>query len=426
MTNASDEAAAALRERYGDDGLVFPAYGDACVADVPHGGLSLLSDDFDDRLPAGALDGLGDVDTVVVALLDGFGYDHWRRLGSELPLIQAMEDVGTVTPLTSIYPSETAAAITTFTTALVPADHGLLGWHQYLESAGISIQTLPFATEDGIPVRDRHPLADPSDLFDGGTLYPEAAEAGIESHVVQPSTVAEGAYSKLTNAGAAVHPGWNQVDMAHDVREVVAGADGPTYVYWYLPEVDTISHRTGPGTPRYDAQVRHLTEAIRTEFVDRHDPGVAEDTALLVTADHGQIGVDPAETGDLDREDVWELLARGDDGEPIPPVGGPRNVQFHTKPGATADLRALLEREFGAVTFTESEYRERGLFGRTPDGTPVDTGPTFERRAPDLVAVHPDRCLWHRADDKLGVHGGLSPEEMIVPLAAARVSDLQG
>lgn len=425
MEDPASGAGAELRRQYEEDGFLYPAYGDRCFADVPESALSLLSDGFHRGLPASALAGLDDVETVVVALLDGFGLDQWSRLADRLPLVRAFQSGGTVTPLTSIYPSETAAAVTTMATGLLPAQHGLLGWYQYLESVGEPVQPLPFTTVNGTPVQERHPAADPSELFDGEPVYLAAADDGIESHVVQSADVAEGAYSRLTSAGATTHAGWNAVDMALDVRDVVAGADEPTYVYLYLPNVDTIAHRTGPGIDRYDAQVRLVTEALRTGFVESLDPETAAETALLVTADHGHLQVDPAGNPELDRPDVWELLRRGDDGEPVPPVGSPRNVQFHVRPGRVDELRNLLEGEFDVVTFTEAEYRERGLFGRDADGKPVDTGVTFDRRAPDLVAVHRDRHLWHEHDDKRGVHGGLSHAEMLVPFAAGRVSDLQ-
>ena len=120
---------------------------------------------------------------------------------------------------------------------------------------------------------------------------------------------------------------------------------------------------------------------------------------------------------------MQDCLARGADGEPIPPQGGPRNVQFHVRDGRVDDLREHVEAaaDGDVLTFTEDEYRERGLFGSNH----AEPGETFERRAPDLLAVHREGQMWHETDDKTGVHGGMTPAEMLVPLGVARASDLR-
>ena len=413
-----------LRAEYEADGYVYPAYGDRCFADVTESALSLLAPAFDRGLPDAALDGLlgGGVENVVLLVVDGFGLDQWERLRADLPLLARFDDAGAVTPLTSTYPSETAAAITTLHTGLLPAEHGLLGWHQYLDGVGESVQTLPFLLEDGTPVREEYPLADPRELFDGESIYGAAEAAGVDTHVTQPEAIAGSASSKLMTAGAETHGYWNVADMAVTVRDAVAAGDEPTHVTAYVPNVDTVSHWTGTGTDRYDAQVRMVTEAFRAGFVDALDAETADRTAVLVTADHGHTNVDQSVAVDLSVPEVRDCLARGDDGDPIPPVGGPRNVQFHVRDGRVEELRERLETAAGGDvrTFSESEYRDFGLFG----GDDVDAGGTFERRAPDLLAVHRDSSMWYEPDEKIGVHGGMTPAEMLVPFAAGRVSDL--
>lgn len=414
-----------LREAYEEDGYVFPAYRDRSFADAPESALSLLSSAFPRNIPDDAFGDLlgGDIENVVLLVVDGFGLDQWTRLREDLPLLDAFETDGTVTPLTSTYPSETAAAITTLHTGLLPAEHGLLGWHQYLDSIGESIQTLPYLLEDGTPVQDEYPLANPRELFDGDAIYGAAEAAGVDTHVTQPAQIAGSISSELTTEGAETHGYWNVADMAVSLRDIVADGEGMTHVTAYVPNVDTISHRTGTASDRYDAQARMVTEAIRTGFVDNLDAETAEKTALLVTADHGHTNVGPGVAVDLSVPEVQDCLARGDDGEPIPPQGGPRNVQFHVTDGRVEELRNYIEGESGddVLTFSEGEYRERGLFGSNH----AEPGETFERRAPDLLAVHREGVMWHESDDNIGVHGGMTPEEMFVPFGTARASELQ-
>jgi hypothetical protein len=418
MTDSDD-----LRSAYEMGGYLFPAYGDRCFADVTESALSLLSDEFERALPDSAFGDLldGDIDRIVLLVLDGFGMDQWNRLTDELPFIHALEDRGTVTPLTSVYPSETAAAITTLHTGLLPAEHGLLGWHQYFEGVEKSIQTLPFLLEDGTPIHDDDPLANPRELFAGEAIYGDAEAAGIDTHAAQPEHIADSASSRLTTAGAETNAYWNVADMAVTVKDTLETADAPTHVTAYVSNVDHIAHVTGTAADRYDAQVRMVTEAVREGLVEGLDIETAERTALLVTADHGHTNVDQSDAVDLDVPAVQDTLERDDDDEPIPPVGGPRNVQFHVQDGRVEELRNFLERNLDVLTFDREEYTERGLFGEAQ----AETSETFERRAPDLVAVHRETAMWYHDDDKIGVHGGMTAEEMLVPFAAARVSELQ-
>ena len=418
MTDSAD-----LLTQYEEDGFVFPAYGDRCFADVTESALSLLADEFDRGIPDDAFGELldDDIENVVLLVLDGLGMDQWTRLDDELPFLREFEESGKVSRLTSVYPSETAAAITTLHTGLLPAEHGLLGWHQYFEGAGDSIQTLPFLLEDGTPIHDAEPLANARELFEGDAIYGDAAAAGIDAHAAQPEHIANSASSQLTTAGAETIAYWNVADMAVTVRDTLAAADGPTHVTAYVPNVDSISHVTGTDTDRYDAQVRMVTEAVRTGLVESLDAELAAKTALLVTADHGHTNVDQAEQVDLSVPEVQDTLATDDDGDPIPPLGGPRNVQFHVEDGRIGELRTYLETNYDVLTLDRAEYTERGLFGEHH----ADPSETFERRSPDLVAVHRETVMWHHGDDKIGVHGGMTAEEMLVPFAAARVSDLQ-
>lgn len=141
-----------LPGRVAEDGYFFPDYDGYCLANVPETLLSLLDDRFEHRLPADVLDGVDtDVSQVVVVLLDGLGWDQWRRDVDYAPLLDAFENRGTVAPLTSVYPSETAAAITTFHSGRSPSEHGLLGWFQYVEAYDAILQTLPFTTLDDEP-----------------------------------------------------------------------------------------------------------------------------------------------------------------------------------------------------------------------------------------------------------------------------------
>jgi len=102
------------------------------------------------------------------------------------------------------------------------------------------------------------------------------------------------------------------------------------------------------------------------------------------------------------------------------PTGENRLPYLYARPGQTAAVEEYLERTWpGAFTTLPSSHAlEAGLFG---PGTP---SPRTRDRLGDLTVItHQDAYLWWAAKDNplIGRHGGVSQEEMLVPLLALRM-----
>ena len=113
-------------------------------------------------------------------------------------------------------------------------------------------------------------------------------------------------------------------------------------------------------------------------------------------------------------------------GEVIPPWGSARDTYFQVEEGRLDDAEKYLERrlkEIASVLRVEDAI-EQGLFGINRPSR------KFRRRVGNLMILpHGNKTVWYRyrKGDSLelrGHHGGLSEDEMTIPLAAARVSDL--
>ncbi|WP_423750630.1 alkaline phosphatase family protein [Salinirarus marinus] len=421
----------AIRDARETGGYLRPAYDDFCVARVPATAGRVLDADVGPPLPADALaDVETDVEVVVVALVDGYGYTQWRRDYEAVPFLDRLTRRAGVTPLTSVYPSETAAAMTTLHTGRTPAEHGLLGWNLYVEADDLTIRSLPFRTLAGEDPRSVDASVTPADLFAGRPIYERLGEAGVTSHVLSPESLAGSAYSSVASAGAAT-PGYADVsDAEASLRRIVESAGDRTYVLAYFPQVDAAGHETGTESATYRDRLSSVAATLG-RFVRRLDAADARRTLLVVTADHGQVNTDPTTNVDLleldgvasrlRRHGGGETDAEGVAGSESPVVAGSaRNVHLFCEEGA--EVRRSLARELDARTFTRAEALAESLFG------PGDPAPALERRCGDLVVVPRDRGVWHGRDPRLlehvGMHGGLHPDEMLVPFAAARVADL--
>ncbi|WP_436925906.1 alkaline phosphatase family protein [Halosimplex amylolyticum] len=421
------DASAALLDRQSHDGMVVPDYEGYCLANVPGTAAGALGVDVGRSLPAGLpIDIDADVSHVVVVLLDGLGWQRWRRDGNDHRFLSRLAERGAVTPLTSVCPSSTATAITTLHTAATPAEHGVLGWDVHLAEHDDIVGAFPHTVREDVadPAGDRMPTVESAELVAAEPVYPTLADAGVAAHVVQGPETLGTDYADATFRGAEQTPADGPRETARAVRRVLESARGQTYTYAYLPQLDATSHEFGTDSGAYHDALATLTRCLSLELYDRLDSDTAAETLLIATADHGMVDLEPGPAGCLDLSTVDGLtdgLERRPSGEPTPPFADPRLTHLAVRDGAVHDVVDALE-PHGVDAFTREEVRELGLYG-------LDHGPVFERRSGDLVLTHPNRKLVHPAVENVvshvGMHGGLTPREMVVPFAAARLSDLQ-
>lgn len=346
---------------------------------------------------AGAVpDGLPDrADRVVVVLLDAFGEVFLERFAEHPALRDAV-----VSPLASQFPSTTAAHVTTMHTGLPVGAHGIYEWNVYEPSLGRVITPLRFSFAG-----DREPdtlLAagvDPRDLVPAEPcLYERLAGGGVVSLVYQPDAFSPSTFDTAVVRGADIRPfrdlGAALADAVRSVRALERG-----YAYVYFHAIDLVGHVCGPSSPEFAEAVRSALDALSAARDD--------DVLVLLTADHGQVDVDPRRTIWLDdlHPPLRELALR--------PAGSARDVFLHVpEEDVEATVAALREHvEAHAVADLVAD----GAFG--------DAGPRLRERLGSVcVLPPPGRMAWLReytdvAAGFRGHHGGRTPEEARTYLA---------
>jgi hypothetical protein len=86
---------------------------------------------------------LQDRGRIVLMVVDGLGYTHLTRHHWGSSLHRHLHS-----SLTSVFPSTTATAITTFLTGLAPLQHGLTGWHLHFPEIATVGAVLPLLTRN--------------------------------------------------------------------------------------------------------------------------------------------------------------------------------------------------------------------------------------------------------------------------------------
>ncbi|CQH57448.1 phosphodiesterase/nucleotide pyrophosphatase domain protein [Halobacterium hubeiense] len=393
------------------EGFVRPDYDGFCFSRVPATAASMLDADLGATLPDRALDGVdGRAEHVLVLFVDALGFRQFERVHGDVSLLRSFVDAGRVTPLTSTYPSETAACVTTMHTGRDPVEHGLLGWNGYDPVGDTVYETLPYAAKD-----DGNVSVSPGELFDGDPIYDRLGQAGVDSHVVEPDYGT--GYDDGALVGATTHHYERATEFALAVRDVLRSADAPSYTYAYYPTVDAVAHERGPDSELYGAQVAAVCDALE-RALGTLDDDVAEETAVCLVADHGQVPIRDADRTELDATGVLEYVPADCSGTPLV-LGGPRNVHLRVTDEEAA--RACLS-DCDALVLSRQEALAERLWGR---GEP---GPAFERNSGDLVVVPREGGLWYADEAEqlslAGMHGGLHPDEALVPFGVARLDDL--
>jgi len=398
-----------IRDRCMDDGLLYPAYEDYCFANIPHTIQSIFGTGMSEGLPEHVLPDTGDWDRVIVFLVDGFGLSNWKEYGDH-DFIQRMESNGTVTPLTSIYPSETAAAMTSFHTAKLPSEHGSIGWNVYDPEWDSAFKLFGPEVKSGSELTPEQQ----ENAYIGDSIYPKLNDAGVDSHHVVSMD--------YTYDGATLHSYTkeNPSEAGQKLLQAAEVAEDPSYLFCYFPQLDGIGHDKGNRSLEYERSTYYVFDVIQ-DVIDNLPE--TEDTLVAITADHGQVD----KSGGYDLEDYdWVMNAlRRHIGTDIPVKfsGSPRNVHLHLQDGTVNDVADKLRQEFGAHVFTRREVLDRKLFG------PGTQSPEFKRRVGDLVVTHETEAIWYGEEsdefDLVGLHGGLHPNEMLVPFATAELEELK-
>jgi Type I phosphodiesterase / nucleotide pyrophosphatase len=420
-------------QRYIEGDMIYPCYESYCLAKLPSVVLALLGFPQPEHpLRQLVYNALGDhrpPGKVIVLLIDGFGWHHWLRYAEHYEVINRLTNRGTIAPITTVFPSTTAAALTSTHTGLTPQEHGLPEWWVYFDELETIAASLPF-TALGDQGRDRliEIGVKPTLLFQGRTIYQTLAKAQVPSFTFIRNVYAHSAYSSMVHRGSVTIPFINASDLLVNLRRKISEVPGPAYFYVYWDAADAIAHHYGPHTEHYEAELAGFTYLLQRELIDKTPTQIAADVLLMVTADHGHINVSPRETLYLNHYPTFvQSLAVSPGGKRILPWGSPRDVFLRVQEEKLPAMASwLTERLDGKATvITTEEALRRQLFGLGKRHR------HFQRRVGNLLILPQRDCLiWyeHLKGKKFtlrGMHGGLRVDEMLIPLAIANLAALQ-
>jgi predicted AlkP superfamily pyrophosphatase or phosphodiesterase len=368
---------------------ILPAFGGPCLAGVVPGLLAHLSGSEPD-LASWMPEAVAEATQIVLLVLDGLGAEQLRERAHLAPVLSA----GLGGSITSVAPSTTACALTTLVTGRVPAEHGVVGYRVALEGDVMNVLQWSVGGKDAR-------MRVPAHLFQP---FPSFSGARETVPVVTRYDYGPTGFTAAHLGRVELHPWHTSSGLVTAVGRLAA--EQRPFIYAYYEGIDKVAHAEGLNE-YYDGELRAV-DRIVGDVLDVLTPGAA----LVVTADHGQVDVGSAvEVLGSDIMDKVVLI-----------TGEGRFRWLHVRPGATADVAAVAEEQYGDLAWvhTKEQIVDEGWLGGVPSAEIL-------ARLGDvaLVPFAPTAFMDPADTGELRLkarHGSLTAAEMLVPLLGWRAS----
>ena len=336
---------------------------------------------------------------LVLIVIDGLGYDYLMNRVGHSTLKRYLKG-----RITSVFPSTTASAITTFLTGTAPQQHGITGWFTYFGELDRVVAVLPCKyRESDIPLSAAG--IDAATLFDHASVFDRIE---TQSWVVVPEHIAYSEFNLSHCGTASIKPYRTLTQFFNAITAIVRQHEQPKYVYAYWPKLDRIAHEHGMGSRAANAHYANLDAAF-----DRFLTQIADTQSIVVvTADHGMIDSGPRRQIECEDHPVLtDLLLR--------PLCGERRAAYcYVQPGKRSRFETYIQTKLkDYVSLHKSEdLLKQGIFGLGPPH------PALCERIGDYTLISRDNYTikdWLPGERRyvhIGTHGGVSRQEMYVPL----------
>tara|TARA_B100002003_G_C14140663_1_gene548517 strand:- start:1762 stop:2952 length:1191 start_codon:yes stop_codon:yes gene_type:complete len=343
---------------------------------------------------------VGNPEKILLILVDGLGSHFLSSPDSPSFLCESMS-----MSINTVFPSTTASALTSLSTGLWPSQHGALGWWTYLKQINGPVTTLPFTRMlDGISLEE---LGVAGECLFNAEPYLRTSDREVSG--LLPHDIYASVFSSYALGGNPVFKYWSMEEGFQSATNLLKSKESPTFMYFYIPDVDSNAHRYGIDHNFTKAAV---TEVDRLCRILRDEVG-GSNIRVIITADHGHL-----EASEYEKIAINEKVLEA--GLIQQPVSGDARVSYMRFDQESADvthaaLAGFFGDEFGLITSQEAIRWQ--LFGPIMNEISKD-------RLGDLIAISKGSSIacWSEEGQSGGmldlksVHSGLTKLEMEVPL----------
>jgi predicted AlkP superfamily pyrophosphatase or phosphodiesterase len=338
---------------------------------------------------------------VVLVVVDGLSYEYLIKKHKNSFFYKNLKG-----KITSVFPSTTASASTSFKTGVAPQQHAITGWIMYLKELGVVSTILPFYPRFGgmnfIDVG-----VDPKQFFEE-ISFTDKIKA--KTYFLTTEEIASNPITSYISGHAKIYA-YSEIDDFFLSLKYILKDKKRKYVYAYMPQLDEVSHHYGVNSKK-TAKLLILLNSKFEKFVKT----LSNDTTLIITADHGFIDVPRNHTIDLNQHQKFvDCLT-------LPVCGEGRAAYCYVKPSKDREFRKYVKEKLSKYC---DLYKSEDLIKRNFFGLFEPNKKLFDRVG-DYVLISKENyalrysILGEKKSILIGHHGGVSKEEMFVPLIVVK------
>ena len=341
---------------------------------------------------------------VVLVILDGMGENILKNISPNGTFSKNKID-----EITSVYPSTTTAAMTTYYSGKPPIETGWIAWSQYFKEYGRNIDVLPERdsyTGEKMKVKNQKI----SDIIGYKTVYEQIKEqnSNIETYEIMPSYCEK--KTKLTMTANTVE------EMCESIVTLCKNTQNK-FVIAYNDNPDGIIHKNGC----YSEETKKFVLEAEQEFEKMLQKLKCTNTLIILSADHGHQDIN--ETIDiLELKEIQECLI-------MPPTLESRMIGFFVKYNKRKEFEDIFNKLFKDkyILYSKEDLLKSNLLGYGNRHKKIEDfiGDYIAIAISDVrinIGTYLSREMKH-PDEKKSTHCGLTKNEMEVPLIVFDLKD---
>lgn len=338
-------------------------------------------------------------ENVILFVLDGMGEHILNDISNRGYFKQNQIDC-----VTSVYPSTTTAALTTYYSGNTPYETAWIAWSQYFKEYGRVLDM--FSHNDSYM---REPLRKPlKNIFETDMKYEsvfekiEKVNSDVKTFEIGPE------YAERRG---------NRRIIANDIDELVLNIkdvcelSGKKYIMAYCDNPDSILHNYG--TDSKEAKDFVLEAEKKLEELKKCLP---ENTLIIVSADHGHKNIEKSYSI-IDYPELWECFL-------MPPTWESRALNFYVKENMKTQFEERFNKLFGEefwLMSREEFLNDRKLLGTGNKHHKIDDFiGDYVAMSVGSSIIRLETFLAEGKPVKKSTHCGLTKEEMEVPVIAIK------
>lgn len=355
---------------------------------------------------------------VVLILIDGFGWNFFEKYKNDFPFLKKAVKNGVISKISPQFPSTTSAEITTINTNLQVNQHGVYEWQYFEPKLDEIIKPLMFSfvanktrntiKKTGISAKEIYPSKNFSKNFE---------KQGVKVYSFLNKAYLKTPYNTIVSNGMKLIKYEDWTDQLNKLQKKIIDKE-KAYYFVYNENFDGLCHKFGPNSKEAENEIKNIFINLENFLVKIESK--TKDTLMVLTADHGHTKINPKTTVYLNKiwPEIRKYIKRNKKNKLLVPAGGPRDMFLYVKEeclNLVKDKLGILLKDKAEIYKTE-ELLKKGFFGSKK------ASKVFLQRLGNLVILPylNESVWWYKKgifeQKYFGHHGGLSKEEMEIPL----------